>query len=288
METVRHFINPLLENMGKYFPTFVGAVIVFIIGLIVAQLVRSALKALLSKWETDHRIEKITGQKIEVAVIASGLVYAFIVVFVLLLTLDVLGIKGVLDPLKDMLGAIIGMLPNVVAAALIGLLGFILARALSGLVAVVTKRLDDTVTKIGLPQKFSPSSLLKQLVFIFVFIPVLISALDALKIDSISAPATRMVESLMSAVPQILAAALVMAVAYVLGRFVTGFMASLLENLGVDEFPEKVGAGELFNRAKLSKVCGRVIFFFIMLGAGVTVGLKSSGLIRWRFYLASC
>jgi hypothetical protein len=127
---------------------------------------------------------------------------------------------------------------------------------------------------VGLPEKFSPSNLLKQLVFIFVFIPVLISALDALKIDAISVPATRMVESLMSAVPQILAAALVMGVAYIVGLFVTGFVASLLENLGADEFPEKIGIGGLFSRTKLSKVCGGVLFFFIMLGAGVTAAEK--------------
>ncbi|MDA3923466.1 MAG: mechanosensitive ion channel [Kiritimatiellae bacterium] len=274
MEAVRQFINPLLEVMGKYIPSFVGAVIVLVVGIFVARLVRTALKAVLSKLGIDQRFEKTTGQKLRVEALASGLVYAIIVVYVLLLTLDILGIEGVLDPLKDMFGVVMGMLPNVVAAGLIGFLGFILAKMLSGIVAVVTKGLDDAVTKVGLPEKFSPSNLLKQLVFIFVFIPVLISALDALKIDAISVPATRMVESLMSAVPQILAAALVMGVAYIVGLFVTGFVASLLENLGADEFPEKIGIGGLFSRTKLSKVCGGVLFFFIMLGAGVTAAEK--------------
>ena len=274
MEAVRQFINPLLEVIGKYLPSFAGAVIVLVAGIFGARLVRRALQALLGKLEIDSRLEKSTGQKVGVEALVSGLVYAVLVIFVLLLTLDILGIQGVLDPLKEMFSSIMGMLPNVVAAGLIGFLGYILAKMLSGIVGVLTKKLDDAVTKVGLPEKFSPSNLLKQLVFIFVFIPVLISALDTLKIEAISAPATRMVESLMGAVPNIIAAALVMGIAYVVGLFVTGFVASLLENLGVDSLPEKVGAEGLFTKTKFSKLCGGVLFFFIMLGAAVTAAEK--------------
>jgi hypothetical protein len=42
MEAVRQFINPLLEVMGKYIPSFVGAVIVLVVGIFVARLVTGA------------------------------------------------------------------------------------------------------------------------------------------------------------------------------------------------------------------------------------------------------
>jgi hypothetical protein len=274
MEAVKQFINPLLEVIGKYLPSFAGAVIVLVAGILGAQTIRKALQAVLGKLEIDSRLEKATGQKAGVEALVCGLVYAVLVIFVLLLTLDILGIQGVLDPLKDMFSSIMGMLPNVVAAGLIAFLGYILARMLSGIAGVLTKKLDNAVTKVGLSEKFSPSNLLKQLVFIFVFIPVLISALDTLKIEAISGPATRMVESLMGAVPDIIAAALVMGIAYVVGLFVTSFIASLLENLDVDTLPQKIGAEEFFTKTKLSKLCGGVLFFFIMLGAAVTAAEK--------------
>ncbi len=274
MEAVKQFINPLLEVIGKYLPSFAGAVIVLVAGILGARTIRKALQTVLGKLEIDSRLEKATGQKASVEALVCGLVYAVLVIFVLLLTLDILGIQGVLDPLKDMFSSIMGMLPNVVAAGLIAFLGYILAKMLSGIVGVLTKKLDDAVTKVGLSEKFSPSNLLKQLVFIFVFIPVLISALDTLKIEAISDPATRMVESLMGAVPDIIAAALVMGIAYVVGLFVTGFIASLLENLDVDTLPEKIGAEGLFTKTKLSKLCGGILFFFIMLGAAVTAAEK--------------
>jgi len=274
MEAIKQFINPLLEVTGKYLPSFVGAVIVLVLGIVAARLLRAAVLALLKKIGVDQRLEKSTGQKAGLESLVGGLVYAAIVIYVLLLTLDILGIQGALDPLKDMFIVILGILPNIVAASLIGFLGFILAKMLSGIVATLTKNLDNAIKKVGLPEKFSPSNLLRQLVFIFTFIPVLISALDALKIDAISVPATNMVASLMSAIPQILAAALIMGIAYIAGLFVTGFAASLLENLGVDEIPEKIGAEGLFGKTTLSKTCGGVLFYFIMLGAGISAAEK--------------
>ncbi|MFA7172892.1 MAG: mechanosensitive ion channel [Kiritimatiellia bacterium] len=274
METVRQFINPFLTVMGKYLPSFVGAIIVLVAGLFGASLLRKALKAALGKLAIDVKLEKATGQKTEIEALISGLIHAVIVVFILLLTLDILGIHGVLDPLKEMFSKIMGMLPNMVAAGLIGFLGYILAKMLSGIVGVVTKKLDTAVAKIGLSEKFSPSNLLKQLVFIFVFVPVLVSALDALKIESISAPATRMIESLIGSVPNIIAAALIMGIAYIAALFAANFTSSLLRNMGADELPAKFGAVGLFTKTKVSKLCGGVLFFFIILGAGVSAAEK--------------
>lgn len=274
MEAVKEFINPFLAQMGKYLPSFIGAIIVLAAGLLGAALVHKLLKAALGKCALDAKLEKTTGQKTEIEALISGLVHAVIVVFVLLLTLDILGIQGVLDPLKEMFSKVMGMLPNMVAAGLIGFLGYILAKMLSGVVGVVTKKLDSAVTKIGLSEKFSPSNLLKQLVFIFVFVPVLISALDALKIEAISTPATRMIENLMASVPNIIAAALIMGIAYIVALFVNNFASSLLKNMGADELPAKFGAEGLFSKTKLSSLCGGVLFFFIILGAGISASEK--------------
>jgi hypothetical protein len=180
----------------------------------------------------------------------------------------------VLDPLKGMFNTFMAMLPNIIAAGLIGFLGYVLAKVISSLVTAVCRGLDALSAKAGLPPSFSPAKLLGQIVFIFVFVPILISALDTLKIEAISAPATEMVQSLMAAIPQILAAALILAVAYVVGKFVTTFVANLLQNLGADALPEKIGVGRLFARTTLSKFCGGLLFFFIMLAAAVSASEK--------------
>ena len=97
------------------------------------------------------------------------------------------------------------------------------------------------------------------------------SALEALKIDAISGPATEMLGALMAAVPNILASAIILGVAYFVGRFVKGVVSELLENLGADSIPEKIGlAGPMPKGSNASHITGSVVFFFIMLAATVS------------------
>ncbi|NLE55405.1 MAG: mechanosensitive ion channel, partial [Lentisphaerae bacterium] len=88
---------------------------------------------------------------------------------------------------------------------------------------------------------------------------------------ALSKPATDMLQSLMLAVPKILSAAIILAVAFFVGRFVTTVVSDLLKNLGVDAVPGKLGLESSFSgKFTLSKVIGGVVMFFIMLAALVS------------------
>jgi hypothetical protein len=173
-----------------------------------------------------------------------------------------------------MFSRFIGILPNIIAAVLVGALGYVLARICGNIVTALTTGLDKLSEKAKLPETFSASKLLGQLVFILVFVPILISALDVLKIQAIAEPATETLRTLMAAIPQILAAALILGVAFVVGKFVTDFLASFLASLGTDSLPEKIGVEKLFGKVPLSQVCAGVVFFFIMVAAAVTASQK--------------
>ncbi|HBI14258.1 MAG TPA: hypothetical protein DDY20_01865, partial [Desulfobulbaceae bacterium] len=84
-----------------------------------------------------------------------------------------------------------------------------------------------------------------------------------------------MLATLLAAVPDILAALLILAVAYILGRFVTNLIADILQSMGADSWPEKMGAGALFGtQSRFSRCCAHIAFFFIMLGASVSAAEK--------------
>jgi hypothetical protein len=115
------------------------------------------------------------------------------------------------------------------------------------------------------------SRLLGQLVFLAILLPVLVAALQALKIEAISVPATGMIDSLLAAVPLILAAAVILLVAYAVGSFVTNILQELLANLGLDGLPAKLGVGSWFSESwKLSRVVAKIVLFFIMIAALVS------------------
>jgi hypothetical protein len=122
----------------------------------------------------------------------------------------------------------------------------------------------------GLDQSVHLSRVAGTLVFIFIFIPTLIAALDALQIEAISKPATEMLGQILNAVPHIVAAGLILVVTYYVARFAAALVSRLLNGMGFDGIPEKVGMENAFSgKLKPSGVVGVVILFFAMLFATV-------------------
>lgn len=274
MTAIQRFVESALETLGRYVPQVIGAVIVLIVGWLVALALRRLTGMLLKQFGIDRRIQEKSGASPHIEPFITGLIYYLALVYVLIITLGVLGIEGVLEPLKEMFGSFVGAVPHIVAALLLGTLGFLLARICGTVVTALATGIDRLAVWTNLPKSFSPSRLLGQLVFLFVFIPALVAALEALQIQAISGPATEMLATLMSAIPQILAAALILAVAYLVGKFVTEAFGTLLANLGADCLPAKIGVERLFGKATLSRVGARVAFFFIMLAATVSAAQK--------------
>jgi len=265
------FIDGFLGTLGQYFPSVIGALIILLVGWMVAIGVRKCLSMVLKKLNVDKRLETKSGEHLSVEKLVSSLVYYLVLLFVLLLALGALGIEGVLDPLMNLVDDFVAILPNLVAAVVIGVAGYVIAKICANAILVVGKGLDTLASKAGLSEKVQMTRVVSQIVFLLVFVPVLISALGVLGIAAISDPATDMLMVIMGAIPDLLAAALILAVAYVLGRWITNILRELLEGVGADGWPQKLGAGGLLGPERhFSRFCARVAFFFILLAAAVS------------------
>ena len=112
--------------------------------------------------------------------------------------LSVFELGGLLDPVRVMVTKILDVLPNVFAAFVIGFVGWLLGKVLAGLVTniLAAAGADHGAHRLGLDPTLRISRIVGTIVLIFVFVPALIAALDALKIEAISRPATDMVQSL--------------------------------------------------------------------------------------------
>jgi hypothetical protein len=265
------FVDEFLSTLGQYFPSVIGALIILLLGWLLAVGIRKCLALVLRKLRVDQRLESKSGEHLAVEPLVSGLVYYLVILFALLLALEALGIEGVLDPLKNLLQGFMAIVPNLVAAVVIGVVGYVIARIFANAILVVGKGLDRLAIRAGISEKVELARLVSQIVFVLVFVPILISALGVLGIEVISEPATEMLAVFMAAIPDIFAAALILAVAYVLGRWVTGILREVLESLGADSWPEKLGAAGLLGPERhFSRFCAQVAFFFILLAAGVS------------------
>lgn len=185
--------------------------------------------------------------------------YWFVFLFFLPMILGVLDLQGPLAPVQNLLNDILGALPNIFKAILIGLAGWVVAQIVR---EVVTNLLaaagsERLAAKIGL-NKSAPgqtiSGLVGTIVYLMVLIPAAVAALDALQIPSISKPATSMLQQVLDTIPQILTAAGILGVAYVVSDFIGGLVTNLLSGLGFDNIFQLLGLNTLHRKATVEKV----------------------------------
>jgi len=194
---------------------------------------------------------------------------------ILLFVPSILGafdLRPLLEPVQAMLSKLLDMVPNLFAAAVIGFVGWLVAKVLRGLVTnlLAAAGADKMGSQIGLAEAVKLSRLSGTIVFILVFVPTLIAALDALKIEAISKPATDMLERLLAAVPNLVAAALILVVTWYVARFAADVLARLLSGMGLDTVPEKIGMSNAFSGPlKPSGLVRALTLFFAMLFATV-------------------
>lgn len=81
---------------------------------------------------------------------------------------------------------------------------------------------------------------------------------------AISEPAKKMLTTLFDAIPNILAAGIVLVVFYVVGKFVVGIVRELLGNLNIDRYAENLGINSLTANNSLSELISKGLYFFIM------------------------
>ncbi|KRC12207.1 hypothetical protein ASE11_01715 [Hydrogenophaga sp. Root209] len=257
-------------QLFEYAPRLLGGLVLALVGWLVASVVRALTQKLLDKTTLDDKLS----QHADMAPMSEGLAGALFWLVILLFVPAILGalqLEGLLDPLRNMVTKTLDMLPNVVAAFVIGSVGWIVATVLRKLSTHLSRTagIDKLGARAGLVETVRVSSAIGMLVFIAVFLPSLIAALDALKIEAISRPATDMLGTLMQAVPNIIGAGLILVITWLVASFASQLLASLLATLGFDTLPARVGLAHAFEKTSASRVVGRVVLFFAMLFATV-------------------
>jgi len=155
----------------------------------------------------------------------------------------------VVRPLNGMVASFFNYLPNVVGALLIFIIGFALATIVRRMVEAMVEavELDRRLVDAGLthtPRGPGLARLLGILVFTLIIIPVSIAALEALKINAISAPATVMLQDILETIPRVIGAALIIFIAYLIGRWIMTLTEEGLRSIGFDDIIGSIANAE--------------------------------------------
>ena len=279
---VSESLRVVLDMILGFLPRLLAAFLLLLVAWILASGLRILILKALEAAHVDTRFnEKVSAEGGKSPVLLSKTIAnaAYWLIFLLFLPaiLSALAMQGILSPVEGMVEKIVAFLPNLFVAGFILLIGWFLARVICRIVTNVLAAFgtDKLGEKIGLTRGTKPFSLSKTLgwiVYIVILLPIVIAALDTIGLEAVTQPTSNMLQSLLSAVPAIFAAALVVGIAYVIGRLVSQLIRNLLEAVNFDALPSKLGLGEQTGKAKWtpSAIVGYLVLVMILLFAVVS------------------
>ena len=243
-------INDTLNEVLAFLPNVAAAIALVFVAWVVASIVRAIIRQAVVASGLDRKI----GEELKADTTATGAMaqligdVAFWVVIIIFLPaiLSVLSLDGLLTPVEEMVTEILTFLPNMIGAGIILVVGWLLARVIRRLVTTVSAGVgvDSLSERVGVAQALGDnrvSNLLGLIAYALVFIPAFILALEALELESVSQPSSEMLGIVLSAIPAIAAGAVILVIAYVVGRILRDIVSSLLANAGFDTLPVRLG-----------------------------------------------
>lgn len=235
-------LNTFLNQIAGFLPQLAGALLWLGIAWLVATAVKLAVTRLLRALRLDERLNRQAGNtpasgQIQLTDTLANALYWFIFLLFLPPVLEALGLEQALQPVQNMLDEILAALPNILKAVIIVAAGWLIATVVRRIVAnlLAATGTDNLGLRFGISSSTggqSLSSIISTVVYVLVLIPFAISGLEALEIDSISVPAVAMLQEVLQAIPDIFTAALILVVAYVIGRFVSDLLTNILTGIG--------------------------------------------------------
>ena len=242
-------LNEFLNSVFGYAPRLIAPLLLAALAWAIATVLRIVIRKVLSAINFDDLFKGATedeGERLPITSAVAETAYWLTFLLFLPAILSPLNLEGLLRPVQGMIDRGLAFLPNLLAAAVILVVGWIVARIVRRIVTNVFDaiEIDRFSRQTGLQTALGDhrlSGVIGLIVFILILIPVLVASLTALELHAITAPASNMLDQILTAIPNIFGAALVLVVAYVVAKIVAGLITNLLAGIGFDRVLDRVG-----------------------------------------------
>ena len=282
-------INQLLGQVLAFLPQIIGAGALLLIAWLMATALKFIITRVLRSVKLDERLadqadlDALEGSSLSDTM--GNVIYWLVFLLFLPAILGALSLQGLLTPVQNMLDEILGALPDILGAGLILMLGWLGARIVRQIVANLLAGLgvdrlgEQTGVAAALGQQ-KISQVIATIVYVLILIPVIIGALNALGAEAISAPAARMLTTLLNALPAIFGALLLLGISYFVARIVGTFVTNVLTGIGFDNVLTWIGLrGPTDEGAQTpSQIVGYLSTIGIMLFAVIEAAIFGLGL----------
>ena len=296
-------INQLLYQILSYLPLILGAGALLLVAWIIASALRFVIVRLLQAAKLDERISSEAdievSEELAISTMLGNVTYWLVFLLFLPAVLGALGLQGLLEPVQGMVDEILGYLPNILGAGLILLVGWLASRIVRQIVTnlLAGAGVDRFGVQIGIEKALGGqplSNVIGTIVYVLILIPIVISALNALQIEAVSGPASQMLTTILTALPVIFGAFLLIGVAYFVARIVGTFITNVLTGIGFNNVLGWIGLSggdPAEGRRTASEIVGYLamvgIMFFAGIGAANLLGFTILAELVSQFLIAS-
>ena len=276
-------LNAMLEQFFAFIPSLVAAVALAVAAWIVASILRGLTRRALHAAGADKRVGEQTGSdSLPLSKSLSEAVYWLVWLIFLTPILGALGLNSLVEPLVTMFDGILSFIPNILVAGLILIIGWFVAKIIRRVVTsfLVALGADEFSDRIGLGKMLGEqnlSGLLGLLTFAVILIPVAIVALQALQMTALTEPLSAMLESVFVAIPAILAAIIILFVAYIFGKLLGDLVANILEGAGFNKVLVKLGLAK--EPAEGSVTPSTIVGYLVLLGVMILAALGATSIL---------
>jgi len=170
-------VTDVIMKFASAVPNLIGAVMVAIIGYIIAKVVSKAVSVVLEKLGIDSIGDKLnetdifsnTNIQLKPSKIFGTIIYVILLLVFMMMATDILQMETV----SNMVADIINYIPNLISALILLILGILLADFIKGIV-------QTACDSLGIPS----GKIIATFIFYLVFLTMTISALSQAKIDT--------------------------------------------------------------------------------------------------------
>jgi hypothetical protein len=283
------------SQLVEWGPRVLFAILILVVTHFVAKALQWGVARMVDKVPILKRDPRVGGDSVGKEL--GRLCYWIVWLVGLIVALQPLGLSGVMTPVTNMTNEVFAFLPKLLGAGLFFFAGLILARVVRHIVeaflgalnierlasraglkvgdATVAVDPDGVAAEGASATRSSIAKAVGMTVSAIIIIFAAIGALQILQIEAISGPATNMLNIIATAIPQVIAAALWLAIAFVIAKWVKSLIETVLPGLGFDNSVRALGV--MPANSNPSKVIGAVAFTAVLLAAAIEAAQQLGG-----------
>jgi hypothetical protein len=283
------------QQLVEWGPKVLFAILILVVTHFVAKAVQWAIAKAVDRVPVLKRHPGVGGDSVGTEL--GRLAYWLVWLVGLIAALQPLGLSGVLTPVTALTNEVFAFLPRLIGAGLFFFAGLILARIVRHVVeaALGALNLERLLGRAGVSIGEAPmavdstgtasegtaparSSIAKAVgitVSATIIIFAAIGALQILQIDAISGPATAMLNQIALAIPQVLAALIIVAIAFLIGRWVKTLIETVLPSLNFDRSVTALGI--MPANASPSRILGTIAMTAVLIVGLMEAARKVGG-----------